>query len=162
MVYGAISEYGKRYYTDMSEVFSAIGTVQADYNWLITDFELNCRVDGLGRQDSDYWWLTGGELTMLLKKYPGLQWIWGVLSGVDKRIPKEEVLRHPLPYADGYEGFRKNPLSLQHPLAEIEIVPWDSTLVMVLAREREIVDRFRKNFLPNEDLLRYNEDLNQK
>ncbi|MBB6713395.1 hypothetical protein [Clostridium gasigenes] len=49
-----------------------------------------------------------------------------MLSGSPQNITIDEILKYPLPYADGYKGFWKNPISLQHPLVEIEIVPWDS------------------------------------
>lgn len=161
MIYGAIAEGGRKYYTDMSEVFAAAGNIQENYNWLITDW-VAYGIDELEDQGDDYRWLTGMELSALLEKYRDRQWIWGVLSGFDKRIPKEEALKYPLPYADGYEGFWRNPLSLQHPLGEIEIVPWDSSLVLFLSKNRGIVELFRKNFLPNEDLLQYNKNLSKQ
>ena len=161
MVYGAIAEGGRTYYTDMGEVFAAAGNIQGDYNWLITDW-VAYGVDELEAQGGRYCWLTGTELSSLLEKYPDRQWIWGVLSGFDKRVSKEDALKYPLPYADGYEGFWRNPLSLQHPLAEVEIVPWDSTLVLVLGRDQGMVERFRQNFQPSRDLYVYNKELEKK
>lgn len=140
----------------MSEVFAAAGNIQEDYNWLVTDW-VAYGIDELEEQEGGCCWLTGAELAALLEKHRDRQWIWGVLSGFDKRVPRENAMKHPLPYADGYAGFWKNPLTLQHPLAEIEIVPWDSTLVLVMSREREIVERFKRNFKPNQDLCQYNE-----
>ncbi len=49
------------------------------------------------------------------------QWIWAALSGYEKDSPLSSVLQYPLPYADGYTGFWYNPLSIQHPLAAVEI-----------------------------------------
>lgn len=161
MVYGAIAEGGGKYYTDMGEVFAAAGDIQKGYNWLVTDW-VAYGIDELEEQEGGCCWLTGAELAALLEKYHGRQWIWGVFSGFDKRVPKADAVKHPLPYADGYEGFWKNPLSLQHPLAEIEVVPWDSSLVLFLAKERKIVERFRQDFPPAEDLFRYNEKLGRK
>ena len=161
MVYGAIAEGGRKYYTDLGEVFAAASNIQENYNWLITDW-VAYGIDGLEGQGGSYCWLTGVELAALLEKHHDRQWIWGVLSGFDKGTPKEEVLKYPLPYADGYEGFWSNPLSLQHPLAEIEIVPFDSTLVLLLAKDRKIVEQFRKNFLSSGDLFQYNKDLSKQ
>lgn len=159
-VYGAIAEGGRKYYTDMGEVFAAAGNIQGDYNWLISAWNAYGPIeDELKGYDDESVWLTGPELTGLLERCPKQQWIWGVFSGFDGSISKEKVLKYPLPYADGYEGVWKKPLSIQHPLADIEIVPWDSTLVLFLANDRMIVERFRKNFLPNEDLLQYNANL---
>lgn len=55
-------------------------------------------------------------------KQEDFQWIWGVLSGFEKHIELDDVLRSELPYADGYAGFWKNPVTIQHPLADVEIV----------------------------------------
>ena len=62
-----------------------------------------------------------------------------------------------MPYADGYEGFWGNPLSLQHPLASIEIVAWDSSLSLVISKNKQIIDNVRLVFPLSEDLEVYNE-----
>ena len=102
--------------------------------------------------------MSGEELTALVER-EDFQWIWGVLSGFPKGIPEEQVRQYPLPYADGHPGFWHNPLSLQHPLAEIEIVPWDSSLTLLLSRKKEIVEDFRAFFPLSEDLFQVNEAL---
>ena len=38
----------------------------------------------------------------------------------------------------GYDGFWKNPVSIQHPLAELEIVAWDSTLTLLISRMKPL------------------------
>ncbi len=163
MVYGAIAEGGRRYYTDMGEVFAAAGNIQGDYNWLVSAWNAYGPIEEeLEGYCGESFWMTGPELAGLLERYPGQQWIWGVFSGFGKDISREEVLSYPLPCADEYEGFWKNPLSLQHPLGEIEIVPWDSSLVLFLSRNWRIVETFRKNFLPSEDLFQYNENLSRQ
>lgn len=85
------------------------------------------------------------------------QWIWGVLSGFDKNIDIKEVLNYSLPYADSYEGFWKKPLSLQHPLASLEIVAWDSSSTSIISKDRKIINDFRLKFPLSEDLETYNE-----
>jgi hypothetical protein len=71
----------------------------------------------------DHCWLSGNELTTVVES-EDFQWIWAVLSGFNKDISLAKVLEFPLPYADGYKGFWENPVSIQNPLASIEIVPW--------------------------------------
>ena len=158
MVYGAIDEKGKKYYTYLGEVFAAIHQEQEKYNWLITDSEiypdleeaqkLSTRDLYFGDADDKrrilsgkYCFLSGEELTEIIRE-EDFQWIWAVLSGFDKSIPLEEILKYPLPYADGYEGFWKTPLSMQHPLAEIEIVPFDSSMTLLFSTRKDIVDSF--------------------
>lgn len=157
MVYGAILKEGEQFYTRLGRVFAAIGEAQTGYNWLITACECYPQTpDTAARLSGEYCWLSGDELTSIVRR-EDFQWIWGVLSGFKPDIPLEDVLKYPLPYADGYAGFWKNPLSMQHPLASVEIVAWDSTLTLVLSRRREIVDSFRKYFPLSEDLVLYNE-----
>ncbi len=159
MVYGAILEKGEQFYTYLSKVFKAIEDKQTDYNWLITDcvcYPLSADTGSLLSQK--YCWLSGDELTSIVNK-EDFQWIWGVLSGFEKDISLESVLEYPFPYADGYEGFWKNPLSIQHPLASIEIVPWDSSLTLILSKRKELIDSFRKHLPLSEDLVSYNAGL---
>ena len=41
---------------------------------------------------------------------------------------------------------------MQHPLAELEIVPWDSTYALLFSREKTLVDQFRTGYPQSEDL----------
>ncbi len=160
MIYGAIDKKsGKYYYTDIKNVFAAIGNRQKDYNWLITGCECyptgpetNPETCAMLRQK--YCWFDGEALTDMVEK-ERLQWVWAVLSGFEKTVEPAEVLKYDLPYADGYEGFWKTPLTLQHPLAKVEIVPWDSSLTLILSEEEEIVKDFRRNCPWSEDLAEY-------
>ncbi len=155
MVYGAINEKGEKWYTQMGRVFDAIKDKQIDYNWLITDMdcvpqkiEAYCRGKG-------YCWLTGEALSQLVRE-DDWQWVWAVLSGFNKGITLSEVLKYQEPYSDGYKGFWSNPLSIQHPLATIEIVPWDSSLTLFLSKEENLVKDFLRFFPLSEDLAIYN------
>ncbi len=156
-MYGAILKSGEKYYTYLYKIFTGINIMQKDYNWLITDIvaypETKEYQDLFSKK---YAWLSGDELTNITEK-EDFQWIWGVLSGFDKNIDIEEVLKYSLPYADGYEGFWENPLSLQHPLASIEIVAWDSSLSLIISKNKQIIDNFRLVFPLSEDLEYYNE-----
>ncbi len=171
MVYGAIDEKGNKYYTYLSEVFAAIHQEQKNYNWLITDSEIYPELEEAKKlftgdlyleDESDiqripsrkYCFLSGDELTEIIRK-EDFQWIWAVLSGFDKSIPLEEILKYPLPYLDGYESFWKTPLSMQHPLAEIEIVPFDSSMTLVFSTRKDIVDMFLDAIPGSRDLSRY-------
>lgn len=156
MVYGAISEKDERIYTRLKKVFDSIDNVQKNYNWLITDCEfgtLNPKIEKL--LYAEYCWITGEQLTEIVLE-EDFQWIWAVLSGFDKNIELSEVLKYELPYANGNRGFWENPLTLQHPLAHIEIVPWDSSLTLLLSDDKDIVDRFKEGFRYSEDLEKYN------
>ena len=140
MHYGAILAKGEVGYTDLDKVFAALGNIQENYNWLITDCECNVDIPEL---QYNYSWMSGNELMALQRKYHNPQWIWAVLSAFEKSVTEEQVLEYPLPDA------RDN--RVQHPLATFEIVPFDSSFVLVFSREKEIVDRFRAYFPLSED-----------
>ena len=140
MHYGAILAKGEVGYTDLDKVFAALGNIQENYNWLITDCECNVDIPEL---QYNYCWMSGNELMALQRKYHNPQWIWAVLSAFEKSVTEEQVLEYPLPDA------REN--RVQHPLATFGIVPFDSSFVLVFSREKEIVDRFRAYFPLSED-----------
>ena len=156
-LYGAVLEQGEEYYTNLSKIFAAIGNVQVQYNWLITDCECYPKSQYINNMLSqEYCWMTGEELTNLIKEEE-FQWIWAVLSGFEKNIPLDTILKYPLPYAKDYDGFWKNPVSIQHPLASVEIVPWDSSLTLIISKEHKVIGDFRRAFPLSEDLNSYNE-----
>ena len=78
-----------------------------------------------------------------------------MLSGFDKHVSLREVLAHPLPYADGYPGFWRLPLTMQHPLAQVEIVAWDSSLTLFFSREKDLTARFRQAYPQSQALEEY-------
>ena len=156
MVYGAINEKGEKFYTYLPKLFNAIDNAQLNYNWLITACECNVsnRVENEYLKQG-YCWISGDELTVLVQKQH-IQWIWAVLSGFEKHIPLEKVLEYPHPDADGYPGFWHNPISIQHPLASIEIVPWDSSLTLFFSTQKDLVEKFKSGYPQSEDLTVHN------
>ena len=146
-MYGAILEKGQQYYTNLKVIFNKLENIK-NYNWLITDWECNQNVYEL---NGNYCWLTGYELEAILNKYNDLQWIWGVITGFDKTITLDDVLKFNLPKAEN-ESFWHNP----HPLASIEIVAWDSSLVLVISKNKFEIDKFKQAFNLSEDLQEYN------
>ncbi len=158
MVFGAVLEKGESFYTDMDRIFSAFEDLLLRHNWLITDCETNICIKEFDEAQAggEYLWLSGGELADILRKHGGCQWIWGVLSAFEPDTTLEDVLKYPLPYADGNGRLWENPPLLQHPLALTEIVPFDSELVIVLSKDGEVIRQFRERFPLSEDLKEYN------
>lgn len=72
------------------------------------------------------------------------QWIWGDLYAFPEEIAKKEILKYNFPQADDYDGLWKNPVTIQHPLAEIEIVSLDSSMTILISKNDNIVDMFKK------------------
>lgn len=148
----AILDKGESHFTYMGPIFQGIKNEQIKYNWLIT----NCECYPVNKKISDmfskkYCWLSGEKLTKIICEEDS-QFIWGVFSGFSKDINLDEVLEYDLPNADGYEGFWQNSVNIQHPLADIEIVAWDSSLTLFISKIDKLVDNFRQSFPLSEDL----------
>ncbi len=160
-MYGRILTGGGRFYTYLGPLFAAIGQRQEQYNWLITDFEggfpLEERVR-LNRRNlrERHAWIDGGTLTRLAGQ-GNTQWSWGVFSGFDRSVTLKQALEYDLPWADGNPGFWKNPVSVQHPLAQMEIVAWDNASTILISRDQKAVCEFAAAFPDSMDLERYNE-----
>jgi hypothetical protein len=151
---GAILEKGEECRTRLNGVFSAIKNAQLNYNWLITDLECCPSIQSVKDelfQKEKYAWLSGEELTALIA-IEDFQWIWAVLSGFDKHIPLQKVLEYDLPYADCNRGIWENPVSIQHPLADVEIVAWDGSATLIISKNKAIVDNFKKEISFSKDL----------
>lgn len=160
MIKGAILEKGESGYTYLKKIFKSLGNFQKNYNWLITDCEAAPLKGGhyeriFQSKSRKYAWISGEELTGIIRK-DDFQWIWAVLSGFDKCCLKEEVYHYEMPYADGYRGFWKENISIQHPLASVELVAWDGSLTLLISKEEKLVDNFRKTFPQSKDLKEYN------
>ncbi|MVX67087.1 hypothetical protein GKZ28_25890 [Clostridium chromiireducens] len=158
----AILEKGEHYYTYMDKIFNAIENEQLKYNWLITDCECHPEDKSIYEMFSkEYIWISGKQLTEIISK-DDFQFVWGVFSGFSPEIILEEVLRYDLPFADGYKGFWVNNVGIQHPLAEVEIVAWDSSLTLLISKDDNLVRKFRSNFPLSEDLSELNIRNNKK
>lgn len=92
----------------------------------------------------------------MLDRALGVQWVWGVFSGFEPHITKEQVMQYPTPYAGGNARFWANPLTIQHPLANVEIVAFDSSFVLLFSKEKKVYDGFRAAFPLSKDLLKNN------
>ncbi len=157
MTYGLIDRKSCEFYTYMSTVFEAIENVQKQYNWLITDcvcYPLDKEIDQMLNQE--YCWLSGEELSELVAK-EDFQWIWGALCGFVKDIPLAEILKFPLPSAEDYNGYYNNPVSLQHPLSSLEIIPCDSSCILLISKDKAIIDYYLCKHPKAEDLSVFNQ-----
>lgn len=90
------------------------------------------------------------------------QFVWGVFSGFSPEVTLEEVQKYDLPFAEGYKGFWVDNVVIQHPLAEVEIVAWDSSLTLLISKDDNLVHKFRSNLPLSEDLSALNTRNNRK
>ena len=143
-----ISEKEEKYYTHMLKILNSIGVrTLVEYNWLITDIEAYPQDDGEFDKlisENDYLFLSTDELITMLEK-EDFQWIWGVFSAIPKKYTKDEVLKYEFPFADGnYDIYKEDIYVIQHPLADIEIVAFDSSCVQIVAKDDGIADKFKE------------------
>lgn len=153
MVYGAILDTGQEFFTDMHAILHRLADAGPRHNWLITDRTCYAYPPEM-REDVE--WKTGAELMQMLDRAPCVQWVWGVFSGFEPHITKEQVMQYSAPYADGNAGFWTNPLTIQHPLASVEIVAFDSSFALLFSRGKKIYDDFRAAFPLSKDLSEVN------
>lgn len=154
------------FFTYLKPIFASINERQLEYNWLLTDVELNVNFDVLidyaeqyhvnERNDNRYW-ITGKQLTSLVNTHE-IQFIWGVLSGFRKSEIIDINNLIVKPFADGYPGFWVPEVTVQHPKAEIEIVCWDSTSTLLISEDQLIVEEFKRYFKDARHLDEYNSE----
>jgi hypothetical protein len=147
------------HHTDLRLVFEALGGRGREFNWLLTDLELNYYPPELIRED-DTWrsqarWLGGAELTDIVFAND-IQFIWGVLSGFRPGVAIDPAALDTYPFADGNESLWTPGIKIQHALADVEIVCWDSTATMLLTRDDDLTRRFREFFAEAIDLDEFN------
>lgn len=147
------------YFTDLRPVFRAVGDRQREFDWLVTDLDYGWLEVRDGRpmpfSEPGPHWLTGDELSRLVAGYE-MQFVWAVLSGFPPNVVLDPARLEVVPYAEGNAGLWVTQPRIQHPLAEIEIVCWDSTSTLLLCKDRSIGESFRRYFPEAVDLAECN------
>ena len=142
MPYAIIDRGNCPYYTYLSHVFACLDNEQRKYNWLIADWECYPKDEGIQAMFcGECLWMSGDELTALIER-EDFQWIWGILCGFEQDVCLEDVLKTPLPNARDYNGYDQDPVVMQHPLASLEIVPADSSYVLIVSKESAVIERY--------------------
>ncbi|NTV79513.1 MAG: hypothetical protein HGA25_10390 [Clostridiales bacterium] len=85
---------------------------------------------------------------------------WGVFSGFQKSIEQKEIVPlsdKNLPIAEGCNVWGKDTnVCLQHPKASVELIAWDETYLIILSKDKKLVDCFMKLYPEAESLEQYN------
>jgi hypothetical protein len=142
-----------RWYTDMRVVLDALGGRQRDFDWLITDLELNFWPPELpfSGERGPPRWLSGTALTEVVQKHD-VQFIWGVFSAFKSGTKLDLEHLDPSPCADGNGDLWQPGVKIQHPLAEMEIVCFDSGCTLFLTRDAALTRQIRAYFPEATDL----------
>jgi hypothetical protein len=129
-----------RYFTEMGSVFRALGISPRDYDWYLSDLEINHSPVGFEAVDQ---WLTGEELHRLINEHE-IQFIWGVFSAVPKGLRCD--VDNP-PFADGNPKYWEPPeCKPQLKGALFEIVSWDSGATILVGVDAQAGANFVKAY----------------
>ena len=152
----------------LKEILNSFNGLEKDYNWLLTDldwaypenyldyFEKYRIFEYNDNRLNKYYWITGENLTKLANNEE-VYFIWGVFSAFDKNETIDLDAIKEEPYADGNPNFWvKNP-EIQHPKAIVELVLWDSSLILLLSKANDLSKNFRNSFEGWKDLNSYNQ-----
>lgn len=150
-----LEELPTNYYTNLQDIFVAISVIQKKYNWLISNYECNIYPSKEIPFDKEVVFLEGKELDKIVTDHE-IQFIWGVFSGFKKNFTLDNILEYSIPFADGNKKIWTSNICIQNPLAEIEIIAWDATLVIILSKDDEIIEMIKKYYPKAKDLLEYN------
>ncbi len=85
-----------------------------------------------------------------------IQFVWGVLSGFKKDVNIDINNLDVIPFVDGNSSLWTKDVRIQHPLATVEIVCFDSSCTLLLSNDRELLQRFHNVFTDAKDLIKYN------
>ncbi|SDB21043.1 Protein of unknown function [Pseudobutyrivibrio sp. YE44] len=143
---GLVISEGEKFYTDLRSVFDAISIDKCkEYNWLLTDYECYPQNDEIRELFSGKPVILSGEKITELLEQENFQWIWGVFSAFDKSVDDEKIFNQKLPFAEGNSDIWELPISIQHPLALMEIIAWDSSLTIVISRDDSVISSIQKS-----------------
>lgn len=148
------------FHTDLRRLFEALNGRQREFDWLLTDLELNVYPPGISYQSTQEGavWLDGTALSAIVEEND-VQFIWGVLSGFPRGVRPDLSHLEPHPFACGNVELWAPDVQLQQPLAAVEIVCWDSSATILLSRDDDLSQRFREHFTDAVDLDEHNRQL---
>lgn len=125
-----------KWFTNMREVFDATEIEPEDFDWYVSDIELNWKPPGFSSADQ---WISGKELATFLNEYE-FQFIWGVFSAVPKGF---RSTFSSIPYADGNQTYwSEEELAPQLQGAMFEIACWDSSAIILVNIPKSAADAF--------------------
>jgi hypothetical protein len=137
-----------KYYTDMNIIMNPFKNDFIKYNWLITDYECNYYPEEIIELEKEYKeeyiWTNGKKLYEIIETYE-IQFIWAVFSGFKQNILFEKIMEYGLPKSEYYNHW-ENKKDTQIPLADIEIVSWDSSCLLFKSKNENHISKFRKYF----------------
>lgn len=122
----------------LPEILKILGAENWDCNWLLTGLEVVDRENDRDWEEPVF--LSDRELLRVAER---VRFIWGILSAIPAGYTKKQVLAEKLPAFEtgenGASNYLADSLRPQHPLAFLEIMCEDSTIVTVIAEDMGVL-----------------------
>lgn len=140
---GIVIDKDEEYYTNIKDILETLGDIYKQYNWLISGYECYPQDEKIAKVFSGEAVFMPGEDLMNLLEIENFQLIWGVLTAINKDISRNDVMKSNLPYVESNKNIWKIPISMQHPLAEIEIIGWDGISTVIKSKNDNVIQRIK-------------------
>ena len=111
--------------TNMYKLLQEFKIKDLNYKWLITDIETNKEE----LSNKEFIIIMHQDLIKLLENNKDIQWIWAVFSAIPSKYSDDEILKYKFPYIIENKNIN---ITIQHPLAEIEIDCIDSSYAKII------------------------------
>ena len=111
--------------TNMYKLLQEFKIKDLNYKWLITDIETNEEE----LSNKEFIIIMHQDLIKLLENNKDIQWIWAVFSAIPSKYSDDEILKYKFPYIIENKNIN---ITIQHPLAEIEIDCIDSSYAKII------------------------------
>ncbi len=146
-------------YADLKLIFNISRINCERYNWLITGIKLDVITCDLFKKSTGDYYIDGEKLKKSINN-ASQKINSGILSAIptDCRLNKEELLAINLPDTESIDLFYPE-VVMQHPLAEIEIVYFDNSFVIIKSIHQHIIDDILNNIPSAQDLCTANLEL---
>ncbi|MBC1253510.1 hypothetical protein HB956_12520 [Listeria welshimeri] len=146
------------YFTNMSEVFNLLPVEELNCMWLVSSYECNIYPFEPIPFEKEYVWMKGTELKEILNQEE-VMFIWGNFTSYPSNTKLKDILKYPIPFADGNSDLWKKDVHLSNPLSNTELISWDSSIFLALSKNTTLIEELKDNYPDSEDLSTYNSDI---
>lgn len=126
-----------KWYSDLYPFVTALGAYADNFCWLCTGGEVFPSVREF--PDGSYW-LSAADLREIIE--PRYAFGWCVLSAIPLADVSAAMTVDCYPYADCNPGFWIGSPKPQHPMADFEVVCWDSSATLLIGASQTVAAAF--------------------
>ena len=124
------------YFTYLKDAFKPFPELIDKYNWVLSDCELNTDINLINdRKDCI---LKSDDLKSIFNKNEEIQFIWGVLSSINKN--ENYKIGNDIIKSELVDIFEKP--KIQRKGSIVEFLFWDSSCFIFLTKDKKLAERF--------------------